>query len=65
MADDELTKYKRLVRGMIENDDRCQSPFCGVTMMGHLIIPLGDELVDLVRSQDKDQPEYEGDLDDQ
>lgn len=60
MTDDD--RCKRLIRGMIANDDPCPSPFCDVSMMGHLLAGLDDELIELVKSQDKSQPEYEGDL---
>lgn len=47
--------YRELLRFMIEADERCQSPTCGVTMLGHLLAGLPPHLVDLVRAEDPEE----------
>lgn len=48
--------YRELLRVMIAADGPCQSPTCGVTMLGHLIADAPPRLIELVRAEDFSQP---------
>lgn len=45
-------RWRDLVRSLIANDARCQSPFCATTMLGHLLDGCTPEEVEMVRSVD-------------
>lgn len=47
-----VARYEALISGMIANDEPCGSPICSLTMMGHLLDGLPDELIDLVKALD-------------
>lgn len=53
-----IQPYRELIRHMIENDEPCQSPHCGMSMLGHLIIGSDRKLIDLVRAEDPHQPSF-------
>jgi hypothetical protein len=47
--------YRAIIEYMIENDERCGSPSCPLTMMGHLITGLPPELMDMIKEVDPSQ----------
>lgn len=47
--------YRRIIEHMIKNDERCGSPSCPLSMMGHLITGLPLELMDLIKELDPTQ----------
>jgi hypothetical protein len=46
--------YRDLLRAMIDADEPCQSPTCGLSILGHLLAGVPPHLVDLVRAEDPD-----------
>lgn len=57
---DTIEPYRRLLGELVERDERCPSPMCPVTMLGHMLDGLPQELVDLVRAEDPSQPNFPG-----
>lgn len=47
--------YRELLRLMIANDEPCPSPHCPVTNLGHLLLGVPPDLVDLVRAEDPEE----------
>lgn len=53
-----IEPYRMLLGLMVANDQPCRAPMCGVSMIRHLTGDVPPHLVDLIRAEDPDQPDF-------